>query len=137
MNEGEVEEYCKNQRMILPQAYSERKLYLAHRHNDNLDLNRVVESDEEEVNEEKQNVMEEIHCKMNAMSNLYMDLTTEELGSLQGIVEDSDDDQRWQLGRAKKSSFFRHNSDSSDSNLCGQILPCKICPNRSRCSDKK
>lgn len=93
MHENEALAFRKNQRGYLPKTYSDRKNNIARQHNETLSMCVDVD-DPQEINIEKQHVLEEISTKMRAMTNLCMDLTVEEVDLFQTIVEASDSDLR-------------------------------------------
>lgn len=68
---------------------------MARQHNENLEHNlqqTVHDSDEENeaMDPQKLEIFEEVAAKMKAMSNLYMNLTEEEIDMYQEIAEDID-----------------------------------------------
>lgn len=99
MCENEDLDFTKNKRHFLPKTYNDRKLDIARGHNEKLDLQFNDDNDsddaEEQIDLNKQAIFEEVSIKMNAMSNLYMDLTEEEVDLIQNIVEKNDSDIRY------------------------------------------
>lgn len=90
-------DYCKNKRSLLPKTYNERKMCVAQQHNENLGswMHQRANDDDEyelEVDAQKAEISEQVAMKMNAMSNLYMDLTEAEVNLYQNIVEGSESD---------------------------------------------
>lgn len=90
MDENKAKSFAQHLRNQLPKTYNDKKLNMASDHNEELNrqLNDRGDYDEDEkVDENKQAIVEEVATKIKAMSNLYLDLTKEEIDLIQNMVE--------------------------------------------------
>lgn len=91
--ENEANAYCVRKRSIIPKVYSEKKLKHWSHHKEilfNFDLSDGQA--EERDDETKQNIIDEVAAKMNALDNLFVDLTSEEVQDIQNILEGSNNE---------------------------------------------